>query len=275
MEGWRPTGLDYLAAVTDLLQRERVVGPASGVWEAADFQWWWRKDQHHDPRNQVFWDDASIVITHWGDYFGCELLGRRKSQLLPLAMPRLRELGLPTEMVIRDDDGELIQAALDAGFEPSFEVGVTNVMPAEAVPPPINLPDDVRLLSRAETTERPHHMIPRNGENVAERLSECSIYRPDHDLVLLGLDDEVAGYALFWPDPVTGVGLIEPVRIEKSFQGRGLGKAIMAEGVRRLAEAGCSSMRVTYLVGNQAAKRLYLGTGFQPLFSSTTFTLNH
>lgn len=274
MEGWRPTGLEYLAAVTDLLQRERVADPASGVWEAADFQWWWRKDQHQDPRNQVFWDDAAIVITHWGEHFGCELLGGRKEQLLPLAMPTLRELGLPTEMVIRDDDRELIQTALDAGFEPSFEVGVTTEMPAGAVPPPIELPEDVRLLSRTETADRPHHMIPRNGENVAERLSECSLYRPDHDLVLLG-PDEVAGYALFWADPVTGVGLVEPVRIEQSFQGRGLGKAIMAEGVRRLADTGCSSMKVTYIVGNDAAQRLYLGTGFQPLFSSTTFTLNH
>lgn len=275
MEGWRPTGLEYLAAVTDFLQRERVAVPAGGVWEAADFQWWWRKDQHPDSRNQVFWDDAAIVITHWGEYFGCELLGRRKDQLLPLAMPTLRELGLPSEMVIRDDDQELIDAALEAGFEPSLEVGVTTEMAADAAPPLIELPEDVRLLSRAETADRPHHMIPRNGEKVAECLSECSIYRPDHDLVLLGPDDEVAGYALFWPDPVTGVGLVEPVRIETPFQGRGLGKALMTEGVRRLADAGCSSMKVTYIVGNDAAQRLYLGTGFQPLFSSTTFALNH
>ena len=143
---------------------------------------------------------------------------------------------------------------------------------ADEIPSPDDLPPGFRLLSRAETEDRPHHMISRNGEEVAERLRECSIYSADLDLVILGDQEVVAGYALFWADTETGVGLVEPMRVEDAFQGRGLGKTLLAEGLKRLVRAGCSIMKVTYIEGNQAAKRLYLGGGFRPEVSSTTFT---
>ena len=75
----QPTGRAYLDTVTELLQRHRNAYPDGGVWEAADLQWWWRKDQHQDPRNQVFWDDAAIVITDWGRKLGCDLLGQTQA----------------------------------------------------------------------------------------------------------------------------------------------------------------------------------------------------
>ena len=34
-------GLDYLEAVTALLQRIRGAHPTAGLYEAADLQWWW------------------------------------------------------------------------------------------------------------------------------------------------------------------------------------------------------------------------------------------
>ena len=35
----RPSGQEYLALVTDLLQRQRLAHPVVGLWEAADLQW--------------------------------------------------------------------------------------------------------------------------------------------------------------------------------------------------------------------------------------------
>ena len=35
---------------------------------------------------------------------------------------------------------------------------------------------------------------------------------------------EVAGYALFWFDPVTQVGLVQPMRVEEAYQRRGLAR---------------------------------------------------
>jgi hypothetical protein len=42
-------GLEYLELATALLQRARLSDPVAGLWEAADLQWWWRRDQHADP----------------------------------------------------------------------------------------------------------------------------------------------------------------------------------------------------------------------------------
>jgi hypothetical protein len=48
------------------------------------------------------------------------------------------------------------------------------------------------------------------------------------DLAVLALDESVAGYSLFWLDPVTGVGLVEPVRVDDEHAGRGIGYAMIS-----------------------------------------------
>jgi len=48
-------------------------------------------------------------------------------------------------------------------------------------------------------------MIGRNGEHVAERLDECSLYQSELDLAVYAPNGEVAGYGLFWPDSITAV----------------------------------------------------------------------
>jgi GNAT superfamily N-acetyltransferase len=266
----QPTGLAYLAAVTKLLQSFRRVHPGAGIWEAADLQWWWRKDQHSTPERQLFWEDGAAVVTDWGDRLGLDLLGQRRAGVFAEFMARLAGLGRPVDMIIRDDDAELVAEAITLGFRSSGEVGVTTTTSAE--PATQALPEGFRLLDRTETDAQAHHMIKRSGPDVeARRLLECSLYRRDCDLFIRAPDGEIAAYVLFWPDPVTGVGLVEPVRTEEAYAGRGLGKALIAEGLRRLRHAGCESVNVTYIEGNEAAKRLYLGSGFRPAFASTTF----
>ncbi|MGZ4723098.1 MAG: hypothetical protein ACXV3B_08460 [Ilumatobacteraceae bacterium] len=57
------TDREYLGLVTELLQRARRAAPEAGLWEAADLQWWWRRDQHVDPDNARFWiDDHGLPI---------------------------------------------------------------------------------------------------------------------------------------------------------------------------------------------------------------------
>jgi ribosomal protein S18 acetylase RimI-like enzyme len=109
-----------------------------------------------------------------------------------------------------------------------------------------------------------HWLETRNGDHVAERLAETSLYRRDLDLAVV-VGDEVAGYAVFWADPVTRVGLVEPVRVEDEHAGKGLAGALLAEGLQRLAAAGCTRLKVSYNPSNTAATRLYLGAGFRPV----------
>jgi GNAT superfamily N-acetyltransferase len=85
-------------------------------------------------------------------------------------------------------------------------------------------------------------------------------------------DGTVAAYGLFWADPRTGVGLVEPMRTEEPFQRRGLGRAVLTAGIDRLAAAGCERFKISYEPGNAAARHLYLSTGFTTMSTSRTWT---
>jgi hypothetical protein len=223
---YQASGLEYLRLVTALLQRARRSNPTGGLWEAAELQWWWRRDQHQDPANQIFWLDhdtplAAVVLTDWGGRWACDLLsgGRDLSDLVdPVwrrALGRIDALGDETvEMTVRDDDLALVDLVTKAGFEATDERDVTAWMPAAECSGPTPLADEFELVARSDVPTLPHHMIGRNGDQVGERLNECWLYQSALDLVVYAPNRDVAAYDLFWADPVTGVGLVEPMRTE-------------------------------------------------------------
>ena len=53
------SGIDYLRAVTALLQRVRGADPTKGLYEAADLQWWWRTPRSTDNLPQLFGSTSS------------------------------------------------------------------------------------------------------------------------------------------------------------------------------------------------------------------------
>ena len=66
-------GLDYLQAVTALLQRIRNAHPTHGSYEAAEIQFWWSIPRSTDSLGQLFWFDdlgrpeAAVIVTDFGD----------------------------------------------------------------------------------------------------------------------------------------------------------------------------------------------------------------
>ena len=269
----RATGREYLDLVTVLLQQCRLESATDGVWEAADMQWAWRSDQHTDPNRATFWMDsddhpvAAIVIS---ERLACDLIVRpAASHLLPAMWSRAEEAlkKLPdaaVEMTVRDDDAPTTALALEAGFVADDDIAVSCWLDAAHRPNVSGLAPGYRLRSRVDAPTSAHHMINRNGEHVAERLGECSLYHPSFDLFVEASDGSAAAYGLFWPDPVTGFGLVEPMRTEEAHQNRGLARHILTAGVERLAGAGCTRMKITYMDDNPTSKHIYRSAGFQP-----------
>jgi GNAT superfamily N-acetyltransferase len=163
---------------------------------------------------------------------------------------------------VREDDTAGAERARAAGFAPTEATGYTNWMEAAARPAPEPLPAGYRLVSYAQRSGTPHWMVKRGGEHITARLAQCSLYRPDLDLAVVTDADEVAAYGLFWPDPVTRVGLVEPMRTEDSHQRRGLARRVLLAGLDRLAAAGCTRLKIGFMDDNPAAQRCYLGAGF-------------
>jgi ribosomal protein S18 acetylase RimI-like enzyme len=261
----RAGGAAYLDLVTELLQRRRVADPVGGLWEAADLQWWFTRDPHPTEDDAVFWlaggiPMGAVVFTRWASTrYGCDLLGspphaaawdfvRRRCTELPAAS---------VEMGVTD-----AAEAMRAGFvEIGEEYEITWLDAADRAAPRA-FPAGYALVPRPDQ-DGPHPMIRRNGADVEPRLRQCSLYDPDLDLAVRGHAGEIAGYALFWADPRTGVGLVEPMRVEDEHAGRGVAGALLSAGLERLVARGCRRLKVGHAVDNPAAERLYRGAGFR------------
>lgn len=275
------SGPEYLTLVTRLLQRARLAHPEAGQWEAADLQWWWRLPRRSDEIGQLFWLDddgpvAAAVLTNWRD---------RGWSLDPIVVPgsavplatvwtraleALGSLGIDSVVVlVRDDDGELRHLLAETGFTATDERDGTTWMRAEDRPDRVAPADGFALVDRVVAASRPHPMRQRNGEAVELRLRQCSLYDPELDLALETAKGDVAGYALFWFDPVTEVGLVEPMRVEDAYQRRGLARALLTEGLARLAARGARRLKVGYVT--EAARALYVGAGFRVTATSITY----
>lgn len=104
---------------------------------------------------------------------------------------------------------------------------------------------------------------------MAQRLDQCSLYDPAVDLAVETAEGLLAGYSLYWLDPVTKVGLVEPVRVEDEFQRRGLARAMLCAGIDRLVTRGAQRVKVSY--ETDAAAALYQGVGFRPTSTATWY----
>ncbi len=111
------SGREYLALVTTLLQQCRLDDPTVGMWEAADLQWWWRRDQHDDPHRAQFWLDrdgepvAAVVATDWTDRVGLDVITRANATALlddawTAAVAAVAGEARPVELVVREDDAD-------------------------------------------------------------------------------------------------------------------------------------------------------------------------
>jgi ribosomal protein S18 acetylase RimI-like enzyme len=278
----RASGFEYVILATQLLQRARLADAEAGVWEAADLQWWWRTPRRSDAVDQLFWIDddgpvAGVVLTDWDRAWGCDAIVVPGSSTVPLptvwarAVEAIDSLALDAvEVLVRDDDLELRALLAGAGFvADSGQSGIT-WMNAGDRPDVAALAEGFVLVDRAKETTRPHPMRRRSGEDVEARLRKCSLYDPGLDLAVEAADGQVAGYALFWFDPVTEVGLVEPMRVEAAYQRRGLARAMLTAGLDRLAKRGARRLKVGY--ATDVARGLYVGAGFGVTSTSSSYS---
>jgi GNAT superfamily N-acetyltransferase len=89
-----------------------------------------------------------------------------------------------------------------------------------------------------------------------------AVYDGERDLFVRAPDGRGAAACTIWYDPVNAVGLFEPVATHPDFQQRGLGKAVMAEGMRRMKAAGMRRAVLGFDPHNVAARALYTSLGF-------------
>lgn len=277
-------GLERLSAVTALLHRIRLQDPRDGVWEAADLQWWWRRPRASDELALPVWFDeadqpvAAAMLTEWPHAWWLDLirvpgLALTLDDLAGPAWTHLERLEGPPviEALVPADDVELGAWFAGRGFVVADE-SWSGWQAVENRPAVAALPTGYQLADRAvrDGNVAPEHpMVGRNGPDVEARLRQTTLYDPRLDLAVLAPDGSVAGYALFWQDPVTGVGLVEPVRVEDEHSGRGIAYAMISAGLGRLARAGATRLKIGW--ESDRVGKLYARLGFAEVDTLTTY----
>ena len=276
----RASGLESLSLATRLLQRARLADPDAGIWEAADVQWWWRSPRSSDSVDQHYWVDAdgpvaAVLLTDWGRSWGCDpivVLGSPDvgiGTVWARAVEAVAALRLATvDVLARDYDHELARLLTLAGFAARGDSSGITWMHVEDRPAAEPLPQGFSIVDRSEP-RGVHPVSRRSGERAEERLRQCSLYDPALDLAVQTDDGATAAYALFWFDPVTLVGLVEPMRVEDEFQRRGIGRALLTAGLDRLERRGARRFKVGY--SSEPARALYVGVGFRPSATMTSY----
>ena len=172
------------------------------------------------------------------------------------------------------DDQVLVRLMQERGFAivpvdlpvPLFERTLDDLptipLPAGFTVQGVNSLDDGRL--RAAVTHgafRPNDDWATYAAEYAQFIGSA-VYDGERDLFVRSLDGRGASACTIWFDPVNRIGLFEPVATHPDFQGKGLGKAVMAEGLRRMKAAGMQRAVVGFDPNNAAALALYTSLGF-------------
>jgi ribosomal protein S18 acetylase RimI-like enzyme len=287
------SGIDAVDGVTALLQRMRNLHPTAGVYQAAEPQFWWARPRRTDDLDQLFWYDddglpeAAAVFFDFGDNRSilytevtfCPLTlpgvsAERIAQVIDRGLEHAANNGFEVVELEVGTDDEVTQGLLvDRGFvakDPEFLIEC--LMPVETSPEVSPLADGYRLVARSDVPNLPHHMAGPTGDAYEPRLHQLSLYRPDLDLVVLTGDDEPAGWGMFWHDPTTGMGVVEPMRTDDEHQQRGLARHILTSGVARLREAGAGPISIGYEPDNPSSGHLYRSVGFEPHASTALYS---
>jgi ribosomal protein S18 acetylase RimI-like enzyme len=178
----------------------------------------------------------------------------------------------PLSVTVMSDDaatGSLLSAV---GFSPTaddpllyFTRNLSDAIPAPAVPEGFVVRS---LRGEAEYDERVaiHREVwhpSRVTIGAYRRLRTVDGYDPELDLVAVAPDGTFAAYAILWYDPATRTAEFEPVGARPAFRGRGLTKAVLLEGLRRVRERGAELAIVYTGEDRLPARRLYESVGFR------------
>lgn len=219
-----------------------------------------------------------MIITDWREWISLDPI------VLPNATPawvahviergltHARESGFVDVQLEVDRADDVMRDVLTRhGFTHIQDGLIESWLAADARPEISPLHDDYRLFSRHDRMDQPHHMIERHGPQVEQRLLQTPLYRPDLDLLVVDHNDAPVARGLFWYDPVTSRGVVEPMHTEEDHRQRGLARHVLTTGIHRLTATGAERIKIVFEPDNPASSHLYLSVGFEPVKHTDTF----
>lgn len=123
----------------------------------------------------------------------------------------------------------------------------------------VKLPEDFEPYSYVVNTVFSHCGMT---EKLAMLYTEAEFYNDELDLVVEAPDGSFAAFVTVRIDPKTRMAELEPVGTHPDHRGRGLGKAVCAEGIRRVQKYNPSCIVILGAASTEGATKLYDSLGF-------------
>jgi len=289
------SGLDDLAAASDLLSRAWLAQAPFVSNTPGDLSWWYAQawPAELSERLQLWSAGDRVVGWSWGEEVELEhqawsgdsaLDAEVEAAILNRAVERAAYRARTggdgaLEVWVADHDAGSIERLRGIGFElaprpavghealSQFQQTVDDAplrplrpLPAGYRVRPVAGPDEIE--ARVEV-HRAAFAPSRMNVGKYGRLVGLPNYRYEDDLVVEAPDGSLAAFALAWWDPVARVGELEPVGTHPDHQRRGLAGALLDHALRRYAALGARLVQVYSDTANVASEALYQSVGFR------------
>ncbi len=191
-----------------------------------------------------------------------ELWNERIGQVVRRGLGHAAALGLGSvDLEVDPGDAAFVEALAPFDVRPDDDGLAECWLAVEERPEVSPIADGYVLVRRSDERGTPHPNVV-GGPDIEARLRETSLYRDELDLVVRTEQGDVAAYGLFWFDPTTATGVVEPMRTVDEHQRRGLARHVLTSGVEMLAVAGAERIKICHELG-QPAGALYRDVGFR------------
>jgi mycothiol synthase len=279
------TDLPGLEALQSAFKRH---SPASG-YHPGDLNWWfYYGDADKDLSQYVtVWEDAAGGVAAWAfctyeaRSADVGIHPRLRGTAAEIAILNWVETALTetqraapdqtTVTIIADDDEAARMAYLSSrGFRPEdvFVLFVQDIRAPISTP---TLPEGFYFLDRMDAAHADlradvhFQAFSPNSKMTGDRYRHFMTaprYDPVLDTVVVAPDDRFAAYAMGWNDAVSRVSTFEPVGTRPEFQRRGLGRAALLEGMRRMQARGMETATVVANASSAGNIVFYQSAGF-------------
>ena len=116
--------------------------------------------------------------------------------------------------------------------------------------------------ARASAHREVFHPSSVTDESYA-RLMRLPGYERELDLLAVTPEGEIGAFCMVWVDPVNRVGEFEPVGTRPAYRRKGMARAVLLEGLRRMQARGCATAIVWTDGDNAGGQALYESVGFR------------
>jgi GNAT superfamily N-acetyltransferase len=127
---------------------------------------------------------------------------------------------------------------------------------------PADTPFILQLIRELAEFERLLHEVQASEEELREQLFGA---KPGAEVLIAQMDDEVAGFALFFPNFSTFLAkpgiYLEDLYVRQKFRGQGCGEALLRHLARTAVERGCGRLEWSVLDWNVRAIEFYKSLG--------------